>query len=146
MVHAIKKPMLGVNSPRQVGMLLASLSIYQLILVEEFGDYLECNTWDGTNQGTQSILIAKPPLIQASYLDGFNDGTYTYASTGVNTMTVTKISDSTTEDWQITLDYVVGDFIYAVGGIRGGIDQVDADGNDLDFIDLNLDGRTWAKV
>lgn len=116
--------------------------IQQFVIRDEASDYLICNTWNGRTQGSQDFFVAKPFLLRQSTFDGTDDGTFSYAFTGVDAMTVTKTEDDTTEDWEVTMDYEIGDIIYGLAVIRGGIDIETS----VDYIDLNTDGRGWAKV
>ncbi len=142
---------MGVNYPSQAPIGLARAHVYQFqITANDNGDFLTCRTWDGFTQGTLDYLVAKPYLLQQSTLETqgrlIDDILITFAFTGIDSLTATNTDDDTTEDWKITMDYDVGDIIYAIGQVRGGIDQTDDDGNDLSFIDINVDGRAWAKV
>ena len=140
--HAVIAPNRGVNSPRQTPMMLLSNQPVQMVITDEAGDYLICDSWDGATQGGEQFIVAKPYLLQQSTLDGQTDAQgNSYAFTGIDAVTVTNGTD--TEDWEVTMDYNIGDLIYAAGSIRGGIDCPTAA---ADYIDLNIDGRAWAKV
>ncbi len=134
----------AVNPPRQLAFRAIPQIIFQMIIIGEYedGDALVCNTWDGENQGDEEIAVAKPYLLQQSTLDGYDDGTYTYAFTDIDELTVTKTEDESTEDWKVTMDYNDGDIIYAAANVIGGIDCP----TEVQYIDLNIDGRAWAKV
>ncbi len=142
-VRAIKTIQGGVRPARQISSPLQQCEVWQMKIIENSAnDYLSCQAWDGSNQDAQVIKVAKPYLVQGSIWDGFTISGYSFAVTGVDAMTVTRISDSSTEDWLVTMDYVVGDIIYAVTSVRGGVDCA----TKVDYIDLNIDGRGWAKV
>lgn len=145
---AIRRNTAGLNSIRQSSPLIAQTLPIQLIITNNAdGDFITCATWDGSNQGTEDILVAKPYLLQQSTLDGQTDTNgIAYVFTGIDALTATQSSTSTVENWEVTMDYNVGDLIYAIGNIEGGIDDADSDGNQLQWIDLNIDGRGWAKV
>lgn len=99
-------------------------------------DTLTCRTWDGSVQGIEDVLVAKPPLLRQAVIDGQSrDGV---AITWVNATTATATDGSDTETWKITLSYEPGDIIYAVRAPTG----VSA----ASWQDLNVDGRTWARV
>lgn len=101
-------------------------------------DYLTCHTWDGTNEGTVDILVAKPAELRhvlATYaqLTGF---------TTVGTQTATATDGVDTETWKVTPDYVVDGEIWAT--LCGSGTGVTVSGAELGWIDLNLSGRAWA--
>jgi hypothetical protein len=62
-------------------------------------------------------------------------------------MDVTRTADdgATTETQVIVPAYVVDDVIYAMRGIEGGTNVIDDQNESVEWIDLNLDGRAWAK-
>lgn len=99
-------------------------------------DTLICRSWDGSAQGIEDVVVAKPPLLRQAVIDGqVRDGV---TITWVNATTATATDGADTETWKITLSYEPGDIIYAVRaptGVSGASWQ-----------DINTDGRTWARV
>ena len=119
----------------------------QLRFKVQFGDYLECVEWDGVTEGA-TLYVAKPYLLRQTPFDTKTRNSITYAYTSVNERTATDAS-SNTETQVIVPSYVANDVVYAINGITGDlqIQQADTAGatTDLVFIDMNLDGRAWAK-
>lgn len=111
-------------------------------VVSEQNDHLVCRSLgaDGAIYGSD-INVAKPYLLRRTPFDGLarNSITYTYSAANVRLAD----DDTDTETQVIVPSYVVGDTVYGVSV------QPDAgvvvDGAALRFIDLNLDGRAWAK-
>lgn len=100
-------------------------------------DYLICNTWDGTTQGTIPIVVAKPYLLRN--LAAWSAYTYTY----LNPQQRTSNDGATDEDQTVTPLYVVDDIIYCQATNFTNIG--DGVTTDMKLIDCNLDGRQWAK-
>ena len=136
----------------QVEQQLANLEVRRAVttgaIVKQFkiksidGDFLVCNSWDGTNQGTDDINIAKPYLERRTPFDGETRGSFDYTYSD----DVTRESDdsSTTEDQTITPDYIVGDVVYAVRGVEGGTDVEDDDGNAVVWLLLHSE-RSFSE-
>lgn len=109
-------------------------------LVQSIGnEYLTCHTYDGTTEGSDDILVAKPPDFRASVMDGLS-----YESsdlTWVSSQTLTADDGVTEETWLITLSYFAGCEVYAVKNPDGGTGV-----DDVDWLDLNVAGRCWAVL
>jgi hypothetical protein len=87
--------------------------------------------------------VSKPYLLQQSTLDGVTDDEgIRYTFTGIDALTALDTGSSVSEDWVVNFPYRVGYLIYAIGNVIGGIDNE----TEVEYIDLNLDGRAWAKV
>ncbi len=148
--RAIKAPMRGVNPPRQSASIppFVGAPPAQMRVVSESDDFISCNLFDGTNPGVDLIKVAKPPLMRVGKLNGTSrtilvNGVSTsvlMTKLTANSMTAKNQSDNTTETWVITMAYNANDVIYAAGNVSGGVGVTDCD-----FIDLNADGRGWAK-
>ena len=119
------------------------LQILQARIVVIAIDWVECNvyqfieggaSWTGPSQ----FVVGLPWLLRQTPFDGqtYNGVTYNYTGIHVREATAAAV----TETQRITPDYVLGDVIYVARYIRGGtgISQ------NLESIDLNLDGRCWA--
>ena len=127
----------------------ASSLIQQMVVSEIYTDYLICYTFDGEENGQVEIVVAKPYLLRGSTWDGYTDTDgVSYTSTGAQTMTATKStpSPSVTENWKTIFPYEYGDVIMVATNIRGGTFTTDADGDDINALDLNTDARAWAKI
>ena len=146
--RAIRANSRGVNSHRRVlpDLGWANATYQFIITANDNANYLTCQLWDsekGEADGVD-VRVSKPYLNQAATLNGYTDANgVSYTFTGIDALTALDTGSSVSEDWVITLPYVVGDLIYAVGNVRGGIDNAE---DDVDFIDLNIDGRAWAVV
>ena len=105
------------------------------------GDYCTCRTWDGTTEGSTDVYVAKPYKLRNSITSATIDGvsvSYSYTSTVARTATIS----STDEDQVIVPRYLSNDLIYAVTSNYTG---VSVSGTPLTLIDINADGRAWAK-
>lgn len=104
--------------------------LQQMTVVGVNADTLSC-TLNG-----EPVEVAKPPLLREAVIDGQTReaATITY----VNPITVTATDGSTVETWKITPSYQGGDIVFAMRGVTG-VDEVE-------WQDLNVDGRAWAKV
>jgi len=116
--------------------------VLQLKVVSVQGDYLSCYSYDGTTTGTTLILVAKPYLLRKS-LASRDSKTYSAYSTDGQERTATKTPD--TENQIIVQKWIANDIIYAIQNIYGGTGIFDAEGNSIPLLDLNVDGRMWAK-
>jgi hypothetical protein len=119
----------------------------QFVITGVDGDYVTAHTLRDGHEGAQTIYIAKPYLLRRTPFDGLSRSgiTYTYSSH------VTRQADdgSSTEDQVVVPGYVAGDVIYAVRPIGGtGVTRPDGSGGtyDVTWLDLNCDGRAWAKA
>lgn len=156
LADAIAVPLQGMNSPMQntpYASDTGSLAVQLKITANSSRDYLTCTSWDGTTLGTEVVIVAKPYLFQSLKWNGLTrtigGNVIRLNWTAVDTLTATKVSDSTTEQWKVTMDYAVGDIIYAIGTIQNGLDAYYVDRSTqifIQLIDLNIDGRAWAKV
>lgn len=107
-------------------------------------DYLTCHTWDGITEGGASIIVLRPYLLRSTPFDGLvREGvSYHYLSPTLREATY----NGTTETQVISPTYLVGDLIYGVGLVRGGIDGGSGWNSSLqrNWLDLNVDARAWA--
>lgn len=114
-----------------------------MVVVTHQNDHLECTL---LADDAIEVLVAKPYLLRRTPFDGLTrDGIeYTYSSASA------RIADDGDEENQVIVpSYVAGDVIYALRGIEDGVlltvQSGDDAGADLNWIDMNLDGREWAK-
>ena len=110
----------------------------QLVIVSNEADYLICNTLDANNvQGTAPINVMKPWTQRRLQFEGktVNGVTYTFSDNA------TRLADGT-ETQKITEDYFVGAIIYA---IPINVTYEVLSGVFIDFVDLNVDGRSWSE-
>ena len=146
LAKAIRDPLRGINGSSQTDYGEFPLAISQFVIIaDDHGDFLTCCAWDSVSQtaGNDLVPVGKPYLLMQSTLDGKTDSNgIAYTFTDIDALTAVQSSTSTTENWEITQDYNIGDLIYAVGNPEGGIEA----GNTFQWIDLNVDGRGWAKV
>lgn len=85
---------------------------------DAFPDHLVCRTWDGTTEGAEDVLIAKPWLLRRTPFEDqiYNDVSYQYDTATRRTARV----GPETEGQVIIPPFVVGDIIYAVRDVIGG--------------------------
>lgn len=117
----------------------ASLTIALFRYKSMEDDHVVCRTWDGTNEGETDVKVAKPYLLRSSVTS--RDGiTYTYTDAENRTAD----NGSATETQVIVPSYVADDLIFAARVARG----VDVSVEDVPllWLDLNVDGRAWAKA
>jgi hypothetical protein len=102
-------------------------------IVSISGDYVTCNTWDGTTAGPDAIKIAKTPLLRNS-LSARDDLTFTFPTTQTR---IATDGSSNTENQEVTPMYLVDDELYAT--------LCDSGVTDCDYLDDNRDARCWQK-
>ena len=139
LVSGVVRARPGIVSPAQIPVAQGGV-ILQVNVVEQGGDWLKVRTWDGTIEGTVDLYVAKPYLLRRS-LASWNGLTFTYTSNYEREAT----DGVDSEDQVIVPAYVVDDILYIVRPV-GGTDTVDAADNPILWLDLNVDGRAWAKV
>jgi len=135
--------------------------VQQLRLKSIENDFYTCRSWNGTTEGSTDIYVARPFQHRVTNFDGqsiaySSDGdaftaTFAYTSTTKRTKTI-----SGTAETQVLIPYFKTDFdlIYAIDvgqtiTIRSGAGYATlTDPNDapITLIDLNVDGRAWAKL
>ena len=112
-------------------------------------NYLVCRTWDGTSEGAEDINTAKPIRLRRITYDtkeetilGFTH-TFAYGSANRRVATVSG------KAWKQNVypEYKAEDVIYATMP-SGGTGVIDADNLSIavDYLDLNIDCRTWETV
>lgn len=111
-------------------------------------EYLVCRSWDGENEGTQDVKIAKPSKLRSSIDEETIDGTLvTYTNYDAENQTrhaSAGVAPNTTEEDQVIVPrYLQDDVIYAV---KAKTMAADEDGKDIALMDLNIDGRAWAAT
>lgn len=138
---------------------------------QEFGDYLQCVTWDGVTEGTSYVYVAKPTLLRRSLASRVEDGvtvTFSYALvTSIWNRTQHVTSPGSTYDDEVHIAkpaYVAsgingdgtpiagGDVIWAIGVTSAFIVTNPADtgtpgvATAITWLDLNVDCRKWWQV
>jgi hypothetical protein len=112
--------------------------VIRMRVVSVHNNHLLCTRWIGTEWSTIQEKVAKPFLLRASIT--IRNG-ITYAFTDPSTRTATQ--GSNTESQVIVPSYVANhDEIYAVSVPHTGVTE---SGRELTLMDLNIDGRAWAK-
>ncbi|HYG73471.1 MAG TPA: hypothetical protein VEK08_00460 [Planctomycetota bacterium] len=138
MVDSINDEGVGIDGARQRNG-HGPVRMRQFTIVSVEPDYLVCREWDGVEEYGQ-VLVAKPYLLRNA-ITARNGVSYTYT----NTQTRTAVQSSITETQVVIPRYVEGDIIYAARGIQGGMGMPEDVSHDIRWIDLNVDGRAWAK-
>lgn len=151
-VDALRRLSHGVEAPRQIVEPGEEdrVEARRFLVVEVRGDYLVCRRAGGdaaVETQDRSVYVAKPYLLRQTPFDGLSRGGISYAYTGTAARTATD-EDENTENQVIVPSYVVGDEIVAARGITGGTGTFGGADSDvaLEWMDLNVDGRAWAKV
>lgn len=152
-VEAVQRLEGGVNPAEQVRARTtkdpAQVRQFRILSVE--GDYIRCERQVGTyeNDGVDDVWnIAKPYLLRRTPFDGTdgrNSITYAYNS---DTERVATDANSDTETQVVVPSYQVGDIVYAIESVKGGTGVQFTRGSEtitVDLLDLNVDGRAWAK-
>lgn len=126
---------------------LPSLQAFQAQITLLSTDSVVCRTYAFIQQdplveliGTVEFEVALPWLLRRTPFDGviYNGVSYTYSLTEPYTRTATAGPDSETQ--RITPPYVVGDVLYVLRNVTGGTGVT----QQLQALDLNVDGRCWA--
>lgn len=158
-VEAVMRLMGGANPAQQVvargEVTPAAPRMFRVLTVE--ADYIRCESQDGTfeNDGNEDVWnIAKPYLLRRTPFEGTdasgatrtrNGITYSYADNESRTATLT--ATGATEDQAIVPSYQAGDILYAIGPMATGVRfDRDDDTVDVEWLDLNTDGRTWGQA
>ena len=150
-VAYVAQALRGVGVPRQINPNAAAASpeVRRFKVSAIKPDYLECNTWDGVNTGTATVYVARPPRLRASEESRtFSGGTVTYSAVSATGATRTATVSGDDEPQVVVPEYVVGDEIFAVRNVTGKtgvVRTVNGDEIPVDWLDMNVDGRAWAK-
>ena len=104
------------------------------------GDYLTCRTWNGVVEGGNDVLVAKNYLLRNSIVSR-GGISYTYTSTTERTAN----DGADTENQVVVPSYVVNDEIFAIPFQKGGTGAENPSGGYVNYLDINSDGRAWAK-
>lgn len=116
----------------------------QFIVMAENDDTIDVKPFDGNAPYGDRITIQKALGLRRFDYDGVFYNGYEFAYVDSRTRTATKLTDASTETQKITPDYLDLTNSALVGlKIIGGFNP---DTEEVDFIDLNLAGRGWAKV
>lgn len=107
-------------------------------------DFIVCRSWDGTNEGSEDVKIAKPPELRFSIVTETIDGTdVTYDGYDLDAQT-RFAHDGTTDETQVIVPrYLVDSLVYVCRANSCGTDE---DENPIGLLDLNVSGRAWAAV
>jgi|JI9StandDraft_2_1071091.scaffolds.fasta_scaffold279821_2 hypothetical protein len=147
---ALRQILRGVASPRQIDPAGASLAseVRRFKITEVAHDYLQCVTWDGVTEGAVTY-VAKPFLLRASALEReFSGGTLEFSNITTSGGERTATLGATVENQVVVPEYFAGDEITAIRNVKGktGVTREEAgETKDIEWLDLNLDARAWAK-
>lgn len=155
----------GGDAPRGVSGYIASQAS-RFLVKEVFDDYLRCRTFDGTTEGDTDIKVAKPPELRKTpyhgktiaYTQLGSSFSLSYSYTNAYTRTVTKVAGGTGSETQVIVPAYIGaatgdykgEQIYAITGVGNGTGVVLNPGTQneerVNWLDMNVGGRMWAKV
>lgn len=146
-VDAVRRLVTGVPPIQQRAAAAAATvpEVRQFKIGEILPDYLVCLPWDGTTLGAAVTYVARPPTLRASATSR-NGVTFSAVNDDGTQRTATAGADSETQ--VIIPSYLVGDVIYAVRNVRGGLGVSRSAGGEekpVAWLDMNVDGRQWAK-
>lgn len=157
-VDAIKSMTGGVGPVNKIGGDKISFLLTQFRVKTIQDDFITCVSWDGEGEG-QSIQIAKPFLLRKTPIDFITSEGYIrtlpngrankYNYLNTQKRKAENIFDSEDTEIQVIVPaYVEDDLIYCAKGVRGGLDAKNdaTDQETLFWIDMNNDGRAWAKA
>jgi len=134
----------GIDPPRQLDGVahdLIELVCGRFRIKSIQGDYLICITWDGFNEGSENINVARPYLLR-TVLSSHNDVTFVYPDNVTRTASATGETDETQV---IVPAYAVDDEIIAIKGIIRGTGSLSVNNRPIVWQDMNIDARAWAK-
>lgn len=128
---------------------LSELTQYRLKSVQN--DYLTCRAFNGTTEDTKDIFIAKPFRLRRTPFDGLtiafsSDGenysaAYAYASANKRAVTISGTAETQIVIPRFKVDF---DLIYA-RTVREDLNLRATNGSKITLLDINADGRAWAK-
>ncbi len=118
---------------------LSTLGRFRIKFIE--GDFLQCVTWNGVEEGTERINVARPVLLR-KITASHNSVTFVYTDNVTRTASASGQDDETQV---IVPAYVVDDEIIAIKGITRGTGAIASGNKQIVWQDLNIDARAWAK-
>lgn len=130
-----------------------SIGLFKLKSVED--DYLVCREWDGENEGSDDIYIAKNPEIRCSLeakeIYGV-ENTYTYEVDPADPDELNKIrtatDGSTTEEQRVVPPWTLDELIYGIGPMDTDlvIEGETEEDPDITISLIMLHPRFWAQT
>ena len=105
-------------------------------------DHLVCEAFDGTSASGSAVLIAKSYMLRKTPFHNLSRAGVSYVYTDPVTRTATLNQDVETQ--VIVPDYRAFDVIFACRNMLGGSGVTVSDSKVL-WVDMNFDGRAWAK-
>jgi hypothetical protein len=121
--------------------------VTQYIIVAEFGDYFSAHTFDGSNTGSALVKIAKSMKLRNSITNETINGiawTYTYQSFHQRTASATISGTPVTEKQVVVPWFLTNDLLQVA--TTTGIVTLPSGAGVTSLIDLNVDGRAWARA
>lgn len=156
MARAVNRNSAVLDPPSQVDrLIIPQVRMFKLPAFDNTQpDYFLAKTWDGVTLGGNYVRILKPWLLRTTYwesLDEAGDPIERAGVTYVYTSSNERIASKEGEDdeaQRITPSYLPEDVIFAIRGVYGGLEQqtTSTSGQNNKWMDLNIDGRMWAKV
>lgn len=120
------------------------LRLYRYVNHALDGDALECvEYFDGETSGA-TVMVAKPRLLRRTPFDlnTYGGVAYTYSTDAQRT----AVQGANTEVQRVTMDYTAGDWLWVASVQHTGVVHDDEDETPVRLLDVNVDGRAWARV
>lgn len=125
------------------------VSVARFKITALFDDHVEAHTWNGEDEGTQTIKIAKPYLLRLTPWDDQTRDSITYAYIDPHNRTATN-SGSEQSIESLKEKYVVGDELWATDRPKRGTGVTLNPGEEneeiVNWLDDNRDGRRWHAM
>lgn len=102
------------------------------------GDYWTCRRYDGTTEQTEDVKVAKPWELRPS-VTAIGSQTYSYTNDAERVATESSVDETQVVVPSWTVDETV------IWAARARDTGVAASGQALNWLDLNVAGRAWAK-
>jgi hypothetical protein len=112
-------------------------------LASEEANHLVCHTWNGTTEGTTEIRVAKPTKLRQVASEDIDGWVVNYVYGGIGR--TATFEDATTEAQAIVPCYLVGDVIWTME-VDDSFVTSGSPATTITILDINVDGRAWAKV
>lgn len=138
--EAINRLLEGVPPPEQVLPERIAHRIQRFKIVSILANHYVCNPYDGVAAETSTSIKVARPVTHRNSVTSRNGVAFSYTTTQQRTAT----QGATTETQVLVPNLLVGDEIYAISNPIGGT-GVTVGTELLEWLDMNFEGRAWAK-